>query len=314
MEHRVVLLVLFLLASCRSPAPAAVPGAVSWPDADVATAAPALGTGGGGTPRRPSRDVPLLPARVRPEPGDTARLSTPDGSPPPADAETDADAEERWTRLVKPYVFATGVEGRAGGERGTSDIEADFDDILDSLDIGGIVALELVPPDSPWRILVDLIFARLEEDGTAPGPLQSDVDATVDQLIVELVAAYEILDEGRLDLLGGVRYWDLSVELDADLPGGTRSLDRDVDWLDPLVGVRSRLPLDERVDLLLRADVGGFGVGSDFTYNLGAAVGWAVSERTEIVVGYRYLDVDYDDDILYDVALSGPIAGCIFRF
>jgi hypothetical protein len=81
------------------------------------------------------------------------------------------------------------------------------------------------------------------------------------------------------------------------------------------VGVRSRLPLAERLDLLLRADVGGFGVGSDLSYQLGAGVDWSFNQGFRVVVGYRHLYVDFDDDgFEYDMATSGPLVGVVLAF
>jgi len=177
-----------------------------------------------------------------------------------------------------------------------------------------MLGLELRPPGSRWTLLTDLIFVALEERGTAPGPAASRAEAEIDQLIGELTAAYALREDGRLDVLGGVRYWSLSTDLTVQGPMMDVSADESEDWLDPLVGVRSRLPLGERVDLLLRGDVGGFGLGSDFAYQLGAGLAWSLGERTELVVGYRHLDVDYDDGFEYDVATSGPLLGLVLGF
>jgi len=83
---------------------------------------------------------------------------------------------------------------------------------------------------------------------------------------------------------------------------------------DPIVGARSRLPLSRRLKLMLRADFGGFGVGSERSYNLGAVLAWSLGERAQLVAGYRHLDVDYDDGFRYDVATSGPVLGLVLGF
>lgn len=218
-----------------------------------------------------------------------------------------------WTVLLEPYLFASGLEGDVASGDGVGDVDADFGDLLDHLDFGGMVRVEIVPPASRWSFLVDLMYVELGDDGTAPGPGAADVELDVDQFIGELSAAYRLREDGRLDLLGGLRYWDLSTKLVADLPGGPRAARASADWIDPLVGVRSTLPLGERVDLTLRGDLGGFGVGSDVSLQLGAAVSWSVSRAFSLVAGYRYLDVDYDDDLTYDVAQSGPVLGCVIQ-
>ena len=228
---------------------------------------------------------------------------------PAPQVQEEPSVDEGWGFLIKPYLFASGLDGEVGSGDATGDIEASFEDLLDDLNFGAMLQLEVVPPESPWRVLLDLWYVQLEESGTAPGPAETKVDADIDQFMGELSVAYELMEDGRLDVLGGIRYWDLSGELDA----GDESADGEADWIDPLVGARSLLPLGEHFFVLLRGDVGGFGVGSDISYNLGAGLGWSISKTFELAAGYRYTYVDYDDDVVYDVAQSGPLLGLVIR-
>jgi hypothetical protein len=47
----------------------------------------------------------------------------------------------------------------------------------------------------------------------------------------------------------------------------------------------------------VRGDIGGFGVGSEFSWNLLGAYGWQIAARNGVtyagIVGYRLLSVDY---------------------
>jgi len=226
----------------------------------------------------------------------------------------DPSADEGWRFVVAPYLFASGLKGTVGSEDAAGDIEAEFDDLLGDLKFGGMLSLEAAPPRSRWSILADLIFVQLEGSGESTGPLAADAELSVDQFIGELSVAYAAMEDGRLDVLGGIRYWDLSAELEVDTGAGDETREGDADWVDPLIGVRSRLPLGSDFDVILRGDVGGFGVGSDISYNLGVGVGWSVSRVVELALGYRYLYVDYEDDVVYDVAQSGFLLGCYLSF
>ena len=63
------------------------------------------------------------------------------------------------------------------------------------------------------------------------------------------------------------------------------------------------------------ADVGGFGVSSDSTWQVMGALSYRLTDRIIARAGYRHLEVDYDNDgFVYDVELSGPILGVSFRF
>jgi len=86
-------------------------------------------------------------------------------------------------------------------------------------------------------------------------------------------------------------------------------------WVDPYIGVRVQHPIAERWTLVGYADVGGFGVGSDFTWQALAGVNYEFSKAIAGKFGYRYLYVDYDKDgFRYDMANSGLYLGVGIRF
>jgi hypothetical protein len=78
------------------------------------------------------------------------------------------------------------------------------------------------------------------------------------------------------------------------------------DWWDPYVGVRARLNLTKAIYLTAKADIGGFGVGSDLTWQASGALGCQLTPSLHAELGYRYLYTDYNKDgFVYDVSQSG---------
>jgi hypothetical protein len=164
--------------------------------------------------------------------------------------------------------------------------------------------------------------------GALPVPASS-AEVEMQQLILELGAAYRLLQtrlwgsnpgterSGALDceVLGGGRYWRMEGELKLIGPGGSATMDGDEDWIDPFVGGRAKLGLTDRLDLSLRGDVGGFGVGSDFTWNAAAAVVYRFSRSASLMGGYRVLDVDYSSGAFgMDMRLHGPFLAFTWSF
>jgi hypothetical protein len=81
------------------------------------------------------------------------------------------------------------------------------------------------------------------------------------------------------------------------------------------VGLRLRAALSRAAYLTAKADIEGFGLGSELSWQLFGGLGLNLSPRVFTVFGYRHLDVDYRrNGVILDVALSGFVGGFGFRF
>jgi hypothetical protein len=121
-------------------------------------------------------------------------------------------------------------------------------------------------------------------------------------------------------------------------PGGERTISRtvrieveralalagsgDLEWVDPFVGARVRHQFGNNKEVTLEGDVGGFGVGSDFSWQVVATYGFDVNcfgTPLHTVVGYRALAVDYTEsgpfgDNGVDFIQHGPLMGVSLRW
>ena len=98
---------------------------------------------------------------------------------------------------------------------------------------------------------------------------------------------------------------------------GRFSIDREVtvNSVDPIVGVRGHYPLGERFSVSGRADIGGFSVGSDLTWQVYGGVNYDFSDSFAGTIGYRYMSIDYEAERLtLDVNLQGPLIGVTYSF
>ena len=105
----------------------------------------------------------------------------------------------------------------------------------------------------------------------------------------------------------------LATSIDFQTIGRSRS--GKVDWWDPFIGGVLTLPLGERWNFQFHGDIGGFGVGSDFAWQIELLVNWSMTPHSALMMGYRWLSSDYDHNgFVYDVLTQGPQLGFTFRF
>ena len=96
-----------------------------------------------------------------------------------------------------------------------------------------------------------------------------------------------------------------------------------IDWVDPFVGARLRQQIAPGESLVLRGDVGGFGAGSDNSWQVLATYNWQMctmgGHLIDGYLGYRALSVDYSQgsgktEYKYDVLMQGPVMGATLHF
>ena len=205
-------------------------------------------------------------------------------------------------------------------------VDMDFSDIWDNLDFGAMGTFEA--RKGRWGVLFDAIYMEISTSATSsrtgPGPIGATLTANanlqMEQTMLAAAVTYRV-SEGptATDVIGGARYSKIEADanIDASLFGqtGVAARSGDKDWVDPYVGVRVQHPLADRWTLVGYADVGGFGVGSDLTWQALAGVSYDFSKTVSGKFGYRYLSVDYDKGgFLYDMDSYGLFAGVGFRF
>jgi len=249
---------------------------------------------------------------------------------PWAYAEDTSSGESKWEFTIIPYFWMAGIEGDVGVKGITTHVSVPFSDILKNLDYGGEVHVEAWK--DRWGIFLDATYLKLsvDDDGVSRllGPVSVDVD--MGEWLVEFGGLYRLgkwslgKDERRslsLEALGGGRYWDLNVKVDAVAPllGLGTDVDKSKNWIDPFIGARLRADLTEKLSLAVRGDIGGFGVGSQFTWNASAIFGYHFSPTISAWLGYRALGVDYETGsyhrkFTFDVIMYGPIVGLGIQF
>jgi hypothetical protein len=265
-------------------------------------------------------------------------------------------AENPWSYRFVGYGWLTALNGTQTGRGRTVDIDATFIDILEKSN--SIIALMgyFEARKGPVTLFGDIVYADLTASGGAlrsrqftphiSGTLGASLGTDYQQAIFTFGAAYEVArwyaggsaDRGSvttLDVLAGGRYWWQKVDINLDLTGtinlagltiaGNRAVasSGSVSWMDPFVGLRLRHQFAPGHALELEGDIGGFGAGSKFSWELVGTYSWDFCVRNNVtwsaVIGYRALAADYEKGFgvtrfEYDIIQHGPLLGVSARF
>jgi hypothetical protein len=223
-----------------------------------------------------------------------------------------------WGFALTPYVWFTGLDGDVGAISGLPavDVDAGFDDLIEKADLALMLAVEA--RRGRFGVVADVTYLSLSADGATPGRLFGDAEVESDTVFATVAGFYRAVagDGFSLDVFAGARIWYVDTEIDLGagrLPA--RGAEDDDLWADPVVGLRGNARLGRGFFLAGAADIGGFGVASDLTWQALGTLGYRFSDRFAARAGYRHLAVDYEDDgFVWDVELSGPILGASLRF
>ena len=223
--------------------------------------------------------------------------------------------EKKWNYLGELYMMFPNMKGETTvGGLPAIEVDAGAGDILGSLKMGAMFYLEA--NNGNWAIGSDLLYMKLGQD-VVPGPIVTSGDITMKQLAWELSGLKRLTPWLEAGLAG--RIVSLDVEMDINTNNQSINGSGGKTWFDPVVVLRSNNMFKEKWLAQLRVDAGGFGIGSDFTWQLQANVGYRFSKLFQTSIGYRYIGIDYDkgdgaDRFLYDIDTYGFVARFGFNF
>jgi len=239
--------------------------------------------------------------------------------------------KDDWRIDFNTWIWLPGIYGDAGVRGRVSDVDASFSDILDASDSLGAFSARLEFGKGAWGGFVDGWFTKIGADDQSGKAGLADVDVTFKETILSFGVMYRVGEwqpggsaaENRrnttLDLYAGGRYTSIDIELD---PANLPSESGDQSWIDPIVGAQLVLPFAERWHFRAIGDVGGFGVGSDFTWSATGVFGYDFHLFTlpaTVYAGYRGVGWDYSDgsgsdEFTWDIVQHGPIIGFSLKF
>ncbi len=232
------------------------------------------------------------------------------------DPNGETSGSDGWHVGITPYIWFAGIHGTSGVLGHDASVHADFSDIFNYLNIGAMGVVDLrynrvvMPVDFLWMKLSDNRSLPLTDVGI------NSIKAQMTETILTPKIGYRIADGKRVkvDALFGVRYWHLSTTLTLQ-PQIANGYSQSANWADAVAGGRIEFALTPKASATIFGDAGGGSARLD--YQVGGALGYKLSRRWVLLVGYRYLSVDYRPNsralFVYDVNMPGLAVGATFN-
>ena len=228
--------------------------------------------------------------------------------------------EKKWNFLADVYLMFPYMDGETGaGDLLSVPVDANPGDIFSKLKMAAMIYLEA--KTSKWAITSDLVYMNLKQEIT-PGTLFNSGEVSAKEFIWEPAGLYRIVPFWEVGL--GGRLTTLSTDIDARrnvFPAGTEEVaaSGSKTWMDPIIITRLSAEIKQKWLFQFRGDIGGFGIGSDLTWQLQAYAGYRFGKVFQLTGGYRYLSVDYDkgadaERFVFNMASFGPVLRFGFNF
>jgi hypothetical protein len=265
-----------------------------------------------------------------------------------------------WEFSFTPYGWATSINGDITARGRTVDVNESFIELVEKSDSLLAWMSYFEARKGRFAFFTDFVWADLSfpgqfnitrdslgRFGRATLNVRGNAQLDYQQTILQSGVAYEVVrwqsapgSFTAFDLMGSARYWNQDVDLSLRLTG-TLTVDfselglqfqrsrriatarsGDLEWVDPVVGARIRHQIAPGRELMLLGDVGGFGVGSEFSWQAVATYGFDLKcfgTPLHTVIGYRALAVDYSESGRFgknelDVVQHGPLLGVTFNW
>ena len=119
-----------------------------------------------------------------------------------------------------------------------------------------------------------------------------------------------------VDVGVGVRVWgiDGDISLNQRLAPAV-NLSNGISWADPLIAVRYHRDLGDGFGATFYGDIGGFGLGAHFDWQLIATIDYKLRSSIDLHAGFRSLNFNYSAPRTgLNVNMYGPIIAATFRF
>jgi len=230
-------------------------------------------------------------------------------TPGPALLAQSTPTPSAWQVVVTPSWMAPVMRGRLIIKGYESESHAGAGDAFSPLQTGAGLGVEVRRGD--WGFTLDGLYTNVSQPAE-----RTDDRIRASQLLLTAVAAKRAAT--WLEFRFGARLNATRGTITGTLASGGGVEDKRV-WLDPVIGAGLVIPGTGHWDIGLSGNVGGFGLGSDFAWQVYPRIGFRFSHGFQAHLGYRAVGFEFEVDQTRDrygwhLRTFGPVLGARLTF
>lgn len=234
-------------------------------------------------------------------------------------AQVDANTQ-KWKFEVAPYIMFPELSG-VTTIRNLPEVEvsANANDIFSNLQLGFMLFFEA--RKGRFALNSDFLYSDLQQDAT-PATIINSGTSSAREVVEEVTGLYNVWRFLEFGVGARVDYIYSGIDVvKNEAGGGTTPIAASISrtWVDPIIVMRATANIRDKWIFQFRGDIGGFGAGSDLTWQLQGFAGYNIAKWFRLSLGYKSFKINYDkgsgaDRFMYNVNMFGPILKLGFHF
>jgi hypothetical protein len=207
---------------------------------------------------------------------------------------------DKWNFEITPFFILPWVSGNIQSERLSKDYGIDPADFINSLN--GTLMIKTELSKGKFFAAPSYIFHYNEVEKilwTSENHNQSIVfQPAYQRHILEVIGGmrFRLGSKFILDPYAGFRYTHYRLFGEVEGIVNVHEIDEKVDFWDPVIGFKAHYYPHPRVPVEVKADIGGFGAGSELTWSAWMNSGYTVSPVVDIIAGFGSLSNKYESE------------------
>jgi hypothetical protein len=208
---------------------------------------------------------------------------------------------DQWNISLTPFLLVPNISGEVQSEKLSEEFGIGPSDFIETLN--GTFMLDAEVSKGKFFSSPAYIYTYNEVETVIWESENTNQKITaypeMKKQIVELLGGmrWRADEKFMIDPYAGFRYTNYHIFGSVNGITGVSELDEHAGFFDPVIGVQTHFYPHPRIPIEVKADIGGFGLGSEFTWTALLHSGYVLSPSVDILVGFAALENQYETEM-----------------